>query len=126
MVHAAASSGSSAIEQGEVAQGVGDPGAGVVAAVDGCAGEGLQPAPEHLGDEVVLRREVGVGGGRRHAGPAGHVADGEPVVAVGAQLGDGRLHQGVDTVGSSLGRAPTSPAAETDVLDMCPDTSLGG
>ncbi len=44
-------------------------------------GQRLHPPPEHLGQQVVLRAEVGVGGGRGHAGPPGHDADGEPVVA---------------------------------------------
>ena len=44
-------------------------------------GKVLYPAPEHLGQQVVLRAEVVVRGRRRHARPAGHVADGEPRVS---------------------------------------------
>ncbi len=56
-------------------------------------GEGLQAAPEHLGQEVVLGGEVGVGRGRRHAGPAGHGAHRHALVARGPRLVGGRLHQ---------------------------------
>ncbi len=43
-----------------------------------------QPAPEHLRDQVFLRREVGVGRGRRHPGLLRHQTNGqsgEPVLA---------------------------------------------
>ena len=44
-------------------------------------GKVLYPAPEHLGQQVVLRAEVVVSGGRRHAGSTSHVANGEPRVS---------------------------------------------
>ena len=44
-------------------------------------GSASHAAPQHLGQQVVLRAEVGVGGGRGHPGPPGHVAHGQPGVA---------------------------------------------
>src|SRR6185437_12227358 len=42
--------------------------------------QGPQPAPEHLGEQVVLRGEVGVGGGGTDLGAAGDVPDAEVLV----------------------------------------------
>src|SRR3546814_13915131 len=58
----------------------------------------VEPPPEHLGDQVVLRAEVRVGGGGGDAGATGRVADGEPVVPAGPQLGEGGLHERRDAV----------------------------
>ena len=61
----------------------------------------LHAPPEHLGQQMVLRAEVVVGGGRGHPGPAGHVAHGQPGVADLFDLVHGGLHQ----LGHHLGLA---------------------
>ncbi len=77
-------------------------------AVDVRDREAIDPAGEHLGDEVVLRAEVGVRRGRRDAGPPGHVAHGEPVVPAEAELLDRGVDERVDAVGLA---SPQVPAA---------------
>ena len=94
-------------EQRDVGQGGADPAGGGASAVHRRFGQGPQASPEDLGDQVVLGREVGVGGGRGHAGPAGHVAHGEAVVAVLAQL----LHRGVGQAVHRLGLAVAQQAS---------------
>ena len=65
-------------------------------------GQRLEPTPEDLGHQMVLRREIGVGGGRGHPGPAGDVAHGEAFVAVGPDLVHGGVGQALHGVGLAL------------------------
>ena len=69
-------------------------------------GSSAQPAPEHLGDEVVLGREVRVRGGRRHAGPPGHVAHGQAGVAMRSQLVERGVGQPLDRIGLAPAELP--------------------
>jgi hypothetical protein len=91
-------------EQRDLPQGGGDPGERRPAAVGDDRLERLEPPPEDLGDEVVLRPEVGVGGGGRHPGSLGHVAHRQPVVAHLAQLDEGRIDQRIDPIGLPPGQ----------------------
>jgi len=67
---------------------------------------GLEPAAEHLGDEVVLRREVRVGGGGGDPGAPGDVAHRQAVVSGVAHLVDRRRGQPLDRVGLTLAQVP--------------------
>ena len=92
-VHAAASSGSSATSRARS-----DMVAPTRATVERrrsrrVSGMRLESAPEHLGDQVLPRREVGVGRRRSDSGGPGDVAHRQPVVAVLAQLFDRRHGQ---------------------------------
>ena len=56
-------------------------------------------APEHLGDQMLLRREVGVRGRRADAGLGGHPPHGQPGESVAAEEVDRGPAQPVDGVG---------------------------
>ena len=107
VVQAAASSGSSATTSAMSAMAADHPGGRRAAPVGGDPGPVLEPPPEHLGHQVVLGGEVGVGGGRGHARPAGHVAHGEALVAGAPDL----LHRGVGQPGDGVGLALAQVAA---------------
>ena len=77
-------------------------------------GEGLHAPPQHLGQQVVLGAEVVVGGGRRHPGPAGHAAHGEPGVADLLDLVLGGPHQLGDHLGLARRSARSAGGLEAD------------
>ena len=88
-------------------------------AVDFHFGKGLEPAPEDLGHEVVLGREVGVGGGGRHARTPGDLAHGEALVAMGPDLVDGGVGQALDGIGLALGEMPADGLGGDHQLPPC-------
>ncbi len=69
-------------------------------------GYGAHVAPEQLREQVVLRAEVGVGGGRRDPGATGHVAHRQSVVAGFLDLELGRVDQLIDRFGLTFGQPP--------------------
>ena len=69
---------------------------------------GDEPAPEHLGDQMLLGREVGVGGRRPDTGLGGHAAHGQTGETLSAQELDRGPAQTIDGVGLLGGQTAPS------------------
>ena len=82
--------------------------------------QGLHPPPQHLGQQVVLGAEVGVGRGRRHPGPSGHVAHGQPGVAHLFDLLGRGLHQLHDHAGLAGAQPTPGPLEVVAVAGLRP------
>ena len=90
-----------------MAQHLDDAGGRIAGVVRGARGAG-QPAPEHLGDQVLLGREVRVGRGGSDTGLGGHPAHGQSGESLAAEELDRGPAQPVDGVGLFGGQTAPS------------------
>ncbi len=102
----------------------------------GRSGDGrqrIEPPPQDLGQQVVLGGEVGVGGGRGHAGSPRHAAHGEPLVSTLTRLVGGGVDQRCTTpaclivsrrrVVSAASAAPVAAPSDSASSDSGPSKS---